>query len=118
MVHGVQNLVYTFSLFTTALLFPWQLVEAEGQVNYLTLFNTHDGASIAGGSIVVEPYKALEVVVFGTNLNSSQISFSERGKDRGSLCDSDRSTTPVTLNTQDEQNTRAVVSLNFEVSTC
>ena len=113
MVVGWRKLVYV--LFTTALLFPWQLV-AEGQVNYLTLFNTEDGAAIKNGQIAVEPLKEFELIVFGANLNTTLISFSERGKNRGEPCDNDRTTKPITLKTEDETNTKSIVPLKFQVS--
>ena len=75
-------------LFVT-LVFPWQLVlvEAEGQVNYLTLYSSEKGTSIQEGFITVEPLTEFKVIVVGENLNSSLISFSEKVKDRGKLCE-------------------------------
>ena len=119
MVDGVQviwsNLFRV--LFTTALLFPWQLVVvAEGQVNYLSLYNSQVGASIVDGSINAEPFTSFEVLVFGKNLNSSLISFSKEGKKRGDSCVDDRTTDNIVLRTDDEQSSRSIIKLNFQVS--
>ena len=113
MVDGVQVI---WSLFTTALLFPWQLVVAEGQVNYLSLYNSQVGAAVVDGSITVEPFTDFKVFVFGKNLNSSSISFSKEGKKRGDSCGDDRVTIPKVLTTEDDESSRSILSLNFQAS--
>ena len=98
-------------------LFPWQLnlSEAIAEINFISLYESEEGSvSIKEGTIHVYPYTNFKVALLGSDLNSSLISFSLKGKSRDSLCSNDRETEVQTI--QSDVEDRAIVTLNFKVA--
>ncbi|XP_057307836.1 uncharacterized protein LOC130645761 [Hydractinia symbiolongicarpus] len=84
------------------------------RVENIALYETSETANIKNGVIYVKPETDVKLWLFGSELDSTEISFSKVAKPVDAPCDSDRTTDPLKVATTDVG--KANVALNFKVS--
>lgn len=84
------------------------------RVENIALYETSETANIKNGVIYVKPETDVKLWLFGSELDSTEISFSKVAKPVDTPCDSDRTTDPLKVATTDVN--KANVALNFKVA--
>ena len=84
-------------------------------INSIALYESSEYAYVDQGVIHVNPKTTLKIILFGTDLKSFSLSFSDVTKKKKENCDDDRFTQPVTISSKDGKS--AIFSQSFDVST-